>query len=59
MYTGTDTKIQQNSLRVRNKVSHLEQRMSIIIISLFGFQLILAIIPIVWKAIQFGSERKP
>lgn len=58
LYTGTDTKIQQNSLRVRNKVSHLEQRMSIIIISLFGFQLVLALIPIIWRAIQFGSVRK-
>ena len=44
LYTGSDTKIQQNGSKVRNKMSTLEKKIHKIIIILFLFQLLLALI---------------
>lgn len=37
LYTGTDTKIQQNGTNAKNKISHLEKRIHITILILFIF----------------------
>lgn len=49
LYTGKDSKIQQNGAEARYKVSTLEQKLHKMIIYLFGFQVILGIVAVAVK----------
>lgn len=52
LYTGTDTKIQQNGSEGRYKISTMESKLHMMIVMLFGLQVLLAIIAVIVKAIM-------
>ena len=61
VYTGTDTKIQQNGAEARFKISNLERTLHLMIVLLFVFQIILSfctiILRVVWEeAFDYGFE---
>ena len=51
VYTGTDTKIQQNGAEARFKISNLEQRLHNMIVLLLIFQIFLSISAVILKII--------
>lgn len=51
VYTGTDTKIQQNGADARFKVSSVERKMHIMIMILFGIQILMSIIAVIVRAL--------
>lgn len=56
LYTGKDTKIQQNGSEGRYKVSTMESKLHMMIVMLFGLQVLLAIIAVIVKAIMQSTS---
>ena len=52
VYTGNDTKIQQNGAKARFKVSSVEKKMQIMIVILFFLQLVLSLAAVVLKSMK-------
>lgn len=52
VYTGKDTKIQQNGAKARFKISNVEKRMQVMIVVLFVAQLLMSFAAIIIKAIK-------